>query len=415
MGCGMCLCLLISLGCVWGMVHGVRETVLGTLGKATILRIPPDLQNLTLDFGAAVWKRDTEDPQRKLILLKYLDGKYTNYMQERTRFHMLDFSLEILNTSRQDRQLYEYIVSKGPEEKVWQIQLEVYEPVSDPTIQILGWVLANDTCNITLNCTAERGDNISYSWGSGDNSTSGLCSHNSSLLHLTYPLQNSSISCSCTTSNPVSTQVIAFNSSKCSYKQMGSARLGMEGLLLIVVVPIAAVMLIGVLMAVRLAKPVASQESSPLTEDSTVHTIYSQVQRVQVSHDHAPFWPLGVNTALQLMRERSCPAQTGEEMVGPWRVEGRKGLHGELCATAHPLLSVQKQKVAPATEHPSYTTIYTAATGQPLDTALAPSTVPCAPRNTPAQPHILQGHPPFLQSPSKEPTTVYASVMMPMA
>uniref|UniRef100_A0A672UJQ6 Ig-like domain-containing protein n=1 Tax=Strigops habroptila TaxID=2489341 RepID=A0A672UJQ6_STRHB len=204
------------------MVHGVRETVLGTLGKATILRIPPDLQNLTLDFGAAVWKRDTEDPQRKLILLKYLDGKYTNYMQERTRFHMLDFSLEILNTSRQDRQLYEYIV-RFPRHNPLPLPSLSPEPVSDPTIQILGWVLANDTCNITLNCTAERGDNISYSWGSGDNSTSGLCSHNSSLLHLTYPLQNSSISCSCTTSNPVSTQVIAFNSSKCSYKQMGES------------------------------------------------------------------------------------------------------------------------------------------------------------------------------------------------
>lgn len=100
--------------------------MLGTLGKATILQIPPELQNLTLRFGAAVWKRDTEDPQRKLVLLKYSDGNYTNYMQGRTRFHKSDFSLEILNTKRQDAQLYEYIVSKGPEEKVWQIQLEVY-------------------------------------------------------------------------------------------------------------------------------------------------------------------------------------------------------------------------------------------------------------------------------------------------
>lgn len=100
--------------------------MLGTLGKATRLRIPPDLRNLTQHFGAAVWKRDTEDPQRKLVLLKYLDGNYTNYMPGRARFHMVDFSLEILNTSREDRQLHEYIVSNGPEEKVWQIQLEVY-------------------------------------------------------------------------------------------------------------------------------------------------------------------------------------------------------------------------------------------------------------------------------------------------
>ncbi|KAF1514499.1 UNVERIFIED_CONTAM: Signaling lymphocytic activation molecule, partial [Eudyptes pachyrhynchus] len=161
----------------------------------------------------------TEDPQRKLILLKYSDGNYTNYMQGRTCFHKSNFSLEILNTSRQERQLYEFIVSKGPEEKVWQIQLEVYEPVSDPSIQILSWALVNDSCTITLNCTAERGDNVSYSWGSWDASTSGLCSHNGSLLYLSYPLQNTSITCACTASNPISSRVVTFSSSECNYEQ----------------------------------------------------------------------------------------------------------------------------------------------------------------------------------------------------
>ncbi|NWX48417.1 SLAF1 protein, partial [Steatornis caripensis] len=165
----------------------------------------------------------TEDPQRKLVLLKYSEGNYTNYMQGRTRFHKLNFSLEILNTSRQDRQRYEYIVSKGPEEKVWQIQLEVYEPVSDPSIQIFDWALANGSCTVTLNCTAERGDNISYSWGSRDNSTSGLCSHNGSLLHLSYLPQNSSIACACTASNLISSRVVTFNSSACSYEQGGKS------------------------------------------------------------------------------------------------------------------------------------------------------------------------------------------------
>ncbi|NXQ80280.1 SLAF1 protein, partial [Nyctibius grandis] len=160
-----------------------------------------------------------EDPQRKLVLLKYSHGNYTNYMQERTRFHKLNFSLEILNTSRQDTQLYEYIVSEGPEEKVWQIQLEVYEPVSHPSIQLISWALANGSCTVTLNCTAEQGDNISYSWGSRDTGTSGLCSSNTSLLHFSYPLQNTSIACACTATNPVSSRVVAFNSSKCSHEQ----------------------------------------------------------------------------------------------------------------------------------------------------------------------------------------------------
>ncbi|XP_055647752.1 signaling lymphocytic activation molecule-like isoform X2 [Falco biarmicus] len=358
MGCSVCLWLLISLGRVWGMGHGAREMVLGTLGKATTLQIPPDLQDLTLRFGEAVWKRDTEDPQRKLVLLKYLDGNYTNYMQGRALFHRLNFSLEILNTSRQDGQLYEYIVSKGPEEKVWQIQLEVYEPVSDPSIQILSQVPANGSCTITLNCTAARGDSISYSWGSQDSSISQLCSHNGSLLHLSYPLQNTSIPCTCTASNPISTRVIVFNSSKCSYEQGGSAGLRREHLVLLVVLPIAAVIvLIGAFVATHLAMPMAGreQEQSPLAENNAVHTIYSQVQRVQ---------------------KQKCPA---------------------------------------AAEHPSCTTIYAAATGLPPDMALAPGTAPHAPRSPLTQPPAPQGHAPLSQSPDKEPMTVYASVMMPMA
>ncbi|XP_061298365.1 signaling lymphocytic activation molecule [Pezoporus flaviventris] len=355
MGWALRLCLLVTLGCPWGRVHGVKETVLGTLGQATMLRIPPELRALTLRFGAGLWKRDTEDPQRKLILLKYADGTHTNYVRDRARFHELDFSLEILNTSRQDGQLYEYSVSKGPEEKVWRIQLEVYEPVSPPSIQILSWVLANGTCSITLDCAAERGDSIAYSWGSADAIASGPCSRNSSLLHLTLPLHSSSISCSCTASNPVSTRSVAFRSSRCRQQRAGSAGPGPQGLLLVVVVvvPMGAVMLIGALVVARVAKAGGGQGGSAPPEDSAVHTIYSQVQRRQ------------------------------------------------------------RQKGAPITEPPSCITIYTTATSQPLDTALVPSAAPCAPRDPPAQPHTLQGH--LVQSPIKEPTTVYASVMMPTA
>ncbi|KFR15291.1 Signaling lymphocytic activation molecule, partial [Opisthocomus hoazin] len=233
-----------------------------------------------------------EDPQKKLILLKYSDGNYTNYMEERTRFQKMDFSLEILNTSREDRQLYEYIVTKGSEEEVWQIQLEVYEPVSDPSIQILGWSLANGSCTFTLNCTAERGDNVSYSWASWDASTSGLCSHNGSVLHVSYSPQHTSIACACTATNPlrtstfgeVSSHVVTFNSSECSYEQGGSTGLRTEHLVLVVVVPIAAVLVLtGVFVATHLAVPIAGREQqpSPLAEDSAVHTIYSQVQRVE--------------------------------------------------------------------------------------------------------------------------------------
>uniref|UniRef100_A0A8C0E8J8 Ig-like domain-containing protein n=1 Tax=Bubo bubo TaxID=30461 RepID=A0A8C0E8J8_BUBBB len=204
-----------------GTGRGARETVLGTLGKATILWIPPELQNLTLRFGAAVWKRDTEDPQRKLVLLKYADGNYTNYMENRTRFHKSDFSLEILNT-RFPRQGPRQCLHPSPDTNLYLLPPSLsLEPVSDPSIHVLSWALANGSCTVTLNCTAARGDNVLYSWDSWDTSTSGLCSSSGSLLHFSYPLQNTSIACTCTASNSISSQVVIFNFSECSYEQGG--------------------------------------------------------------------------------------------------------------------------------------------------------------------------------------------------
>ncbi|KAM9264346.1 LOW QUALITY PROTEIN: signaling lymphocytic activation molecule-like [Morus bassanus] len=344
------LSLRRRIGLFLGMGCGVRETVLGILGKAMTLRIPPELQDLTPHSGVAVWKRDMEDPQRKLVLLEHLDGNYTNYVQGRARFHKLDFSLEIRNTSWQDRQLYQYIVSKRPEEEVWQIQLEESEPVSDVSIQILGWALANSSCTITitLNCTAEQGDNVSYSWGM-DTSTLGLCSSNGSLLYLSYHLQNASIAV-CTVSNPVSSWVVAFTSSECSQEQ--GAGLRMEHLVMMVVVPIATVtILTGVFMAAHLAMPIGAASPSLAAIN------------------------LGI---------------TGN------KVGSRKGP----CCRAAPC-----------------TPISAAATSLPPDMAPAPSRTPCPLCSPKTEPPALWGHPPLLQirSPNKEPTTVYASVMMPMA
>ncbi|XP_025929681.1 signaling lymphocytic activation molecule [Apteryx rowi] len=351
------LWLLSSFCCVWGASRGARETVLGTLGKATFLRIPLEFQELTVSSGEAVWKRDTEDPHRKLVLLKYLDGNYTNYMQEKTRFHRANFSLEILNTSRQDRQLYEYIISKGRDETVWQIQLEVYEPVSAPRIQVLSRTLANGSCTVTLECVAERGDRVSYSWGG----TWHLCAGNGSLLHLSYSLRNGSLACACTAANAVSRRAVAFNASECGPEQQGGAGLRMGHLVLAVAVPVAVVTMAAWALAAgcaALRAAGAKREREPLAEDGAVHTIYSQVQRV----------------------------------------EKPKGPRGP-----------------PAAEYPACTTIYAAATGLPPDTALAP--VPAReqrPAPSPrAEPRTRPGPPPLPQTPDKGPTTVYASVTLP--
>ncbi|NXK98346.1 SLAF1 protein, partial [Formicarius rufipectus] len=157
-------------------------------------------------------------PQKKQVLVKYSGNNSTNYFPGKMNFQSLDFSLEILDTSREDGQLYEYSVSRGPEEEVQQIQLRVYEAVSDPTIRILSKELANGSCTLTLNCSAGQGDDVSYSWHSHDRRTSGLCSANSSSLHLSYPLWTTTVSCVCTTTNPVSSRDVTFNPSECSHE-----------------------------------------------------------------------------------------------------------------------------------------------------------------------------------------------------
>ncbi|NXL87461.1 SLAF1 protein, partial [Alectura lathami] len=160
-----------------------------------------------------------EDPPNKDILLKYTSGHWVNYKEGENRFDPDSFSLEILNTKRKDQRLYEYVVSRDAKEKVWQIQLEVYEPVSDPSIQVLNWMLANSSCTVTLNCTAARGDNVSYSWASPEAGTSAPCTHNGSLLQLSYDPNNSSLACACTASNPVSRRTVTFHPSACSFQQ----------------------------------------------------------------------------------------------------------------------------------------------------------------------------------------------------
>ncbi|NXH61526.1 SLAF1 protein, partial [Rhabdornis inornatus] len=156
-----------------------------------------------------------EEPQKKKILLRISGVNVTEYERERMRFHEGNFSLEILNTSRDDERLYEYSVSKGPEEELWQIQLRVLEPVADPSIRILHRESSNGSCSLSLLCASERGDEVSYSWDSRDNGTGGICSGSGRVLNVSYSLRNAAFRCVCTARNRVSRRDAAFQSSQC--------------------------------------------------------------------------------------------------------------------------------------------------------------------------------------------------------
>ncbi|OWK51942.1 Signaling lymphocytic activation molecule [Lonchura striata] len=268
-----------------------------------------------------------EEPLKKKFLLKISGGNYTEFEPERMRFHKEDFSLEILNTSRDDQRLYEYSVSKGPEEEVWQIQLEVFEPVADPIIRILRRESSNGSCSLELRCSSERGDEVSYSWASRDNGTGGICAGSGGGLNLSYALRSAAFGCVCTASNAVSRRHAAFHAEQCGSEHWDVPRVRTELLVPLVV--------LGVIIIIIIIVVIVTPASA---------TIYAQVQRVQKPKGTVP--------------------------------------------SATPL---------------SCTTIYATATGPPAD----PDGAPRSPAVSPAP----RGRPPL----SQEPTTVYASVTLPVA
>ncbi|NWS00452.1 SLAF1 protein, partial [Motacilla alba] len=156
-----------------------------------------------------------EEPLKKKFLLKISGGNPVEFEPERMRFHEQDFSLEILNTSREDQRLYEYSVNKGSEEEVWQVQLEVFEPVAEPSIRILRRDSSNGSCSLALRCSSQRGDAVSYSWDSRDGGSGGICSGNGSDLALSFPLRSAAFGCVCTARNPVSSRHAAFDAAQC--------------------------------------------------------------------------------------------------------------------------------------------------------------------------------------------------------
>ncbi|NWT26773.1 SLAF1 protein, partial [Cardinalis cardinalis] len=156
-----------------------------------------------------------QEPLKKKLLLKISGRNHTEFEPGRMRFHRGSFSLEILNTSRDDGRLYEYSVYKGSEEEVWQIQLEVFEPVADPSIRILHQESSNGSCSLELSCSSERGDEVSYSWDSRDGGTGGLCRANGSVLALSFPLRSAAFGCVCTARNRVSSGRAAFDTAQC--------------------------------------------------------------------------------------------------------------------------------------------------------------------------------------------------------
>ncbi|POI31712.1 hypothetical protein CIB84_004537 [Bambusicola thoracicus] len=190
-------------------------------------------------------------------------------------------------------------------------------------------------------------------------------------------------------------------------------------LLLEVVLPIVIlIVLAGVFTVAYVAANMRQpREQSPPTEDSTVHTIYSQVQRVEVSEPHGVQHPKAVSS--QLCGDE-LGAQSANKALQPGTVmlRGREKQQGGYhCSLSAPCTEAKAPLQPPGHRSPhlhhhlrcSHRRI--PAPPQPsgkwkgVEVGLTPSTPIRAPRS----PHFAS------QSANMEPMTVYASVMLPIS
>ncbi|TFK06735.1 mitochondrial import inner membrane translocase subunit Tim23-like [Platysternon megacephalum] len=288
MDCSECILLIISFCCAGGMNSGLEKTVYGSLGGPTLLSITPELQNFTRQFSNALWKltASARGTKTSTFLVSCHGNNHTNHMPKRIKFHPENFSLEILETRRTDAGPYEYTVNKGSGEQSLQFQLEVYERVSVPDIQMVSRTLGNESCTVNLSCVVNSGDNVTYSWNCSEGNTSQLHPYNDSFLHLSFTPGEGSFSCTCTARNRVSRQTARFSSSvECRNTPGGSLR--NELLESILPIAIVGVLVFGAGITYWLRHR-GQEDHSQLKEEKESCTIYSQVQRVEQQKSSRP-------------------------------------------------------------------------------------------------------------------------------
>lgn len=161
--------------------------------------------NITLQFKEPIgtYRRITWLYTTKQKILEYeYEGAMITYSgyQGRVNLDNITGALQIYNIRKEDKGDYYMRVLKEAEEKYKKI-LNVFDPVSQPTIKIEKTETLPDSCHLILSCKGEQ-QNVTYTWF--DNS--GLLPQNEEgdVLERIVTPKNKSSFYTCQVSNPIS-------------------------------------------------------------------------------------------------------------------------------------------------------------------------------------------------------------------
>ncbi|XP_072354376.1 CD48 antigen-like [Scyliorhinus torazame] len=188
-----------------------RLLVNGSLGQSASLS--PEIRHGKLDIEV-VWRRTSP----KLQIARYIMERVHYYGSEdykkRIKLHPGNFSLQISDVQREDAVGYEVFVTRDSGEETREsFQLDVYEPVTGTEIK----QKITDNCTMTLTCSVNTGDHISFRWWRGQTALINNSSHHLSTngqelqFHVTEDTNGTVYMCEAR--NPVSEGTAQFNMS----------------------------------------------------------------------------------------------------------------------------------------------------------------------------------------------------------
>ncbi|XP_078391356.1 SLAM family member 5-like [Cetorhinus maximus] len=197
----VCCSLALSVSLIQS--QAARLPVNGSLGQSVSL-------SMGIPHGSKIdqieWKRNS--PRIKIArwvngIIKYFGNEE---FKKRIKLHPEDFSLQISDLQREDAGVYEASVTLySGDVSSRTVQLDVYEPVTGTNIRIDQYTR---NCNLTLSCSVNTGDDISFRWWRGGEALGNDSTHHLSKtgeelqLHFTGEPEDSVYRCEAR--NPVS-------------------------------------------------------------------------------------------------------------------------------------------------------------------------------------------------------------------
>ncbi|XP_041036599.1 signaling lymphocytic activation molecule-like isoform X2 [Carcharodon carcharias] len=155
------LCLSLS-AFRFVQIQAARLPVNGSLGQSVSL-------SMGISHGSKVYEVEWKRLSSKYRIVRWTNGiiKYFEAEEFKKRFklHPEDLSLQISELQREDTGVYEVsVVLDSGKESSQTVQLDVYESVTGTSITI---DQNRRNCNMTLTCSVNTGNHVSFGWWRG--------------------------------------------------------------------------------------------------------------------------------------------------------------------------------------------------------------------------------------------------------